>query len=214
MNIQQQLENLQLAKSKKDVKYEQLTQTYLHQILAEYKSDHKVYNYLNLNESTELKDKAGVYLMFAEQEKNIIFTYVGESTKIWNRFKRHLDEIKKGNKKLSLYKKINYRINTHNLKLEDIKFIVIADNLEDENQRLALEVWNIYKTKTKNYSMNSKICSRRLKCPLGHGVCRTKMQFVIDDNQIKMIISGISKSKKCKERFLITETGNIILKNK
>lgn len=190
------------CKYSKDAKYQEFIQKYLKKVLNQLSDKCTKYSFNDILEG-KAKDLTfgGVYLLYAKNSKDeMVFTYVGESTNIIQRWKQHIKRFETGPD--NLYKKIRKKMLKNKVKFNDINFVLL-DHKDDQNERLYRETYYIYLMKSRLINVNSKNCSRRLRCPNNHGMVKSKLAPKIVKDNIKPMVLGICRNKTCKAVFEI-----------
>jgi len=186
----------------KNIEFDGIIQKYLKNTISSIEEKKKTYSIKEVLSSTDLKKVAGVYLIYLKSNNGRInFTYIGETSDIKRRWKEHIASI--SDSKKTLYKKIRKKIKDNSELLDQIRFVILENDLDDKNKRLYRETYFIYKFKTKFYSLNNKNCSRELKCkPHGtHGLCKTHIGK--DEVRNRVVVYAKSKNKLCGKIFIV-----------
>lgn len=200
--VKQKFDFVCRCKYSKEKKYQEYIQKYLKKVIAQLSNGIKEYSFDNVK---HLKDinlaTPGVYLIYAKNhEDQLTFTYVGESTNVISRWKQHTRKFENGSE--TMYKKIRKKMLLDKVKFDDIRFFIL-ENQSDENRRLFRETYYIYLLKARLISVNNKNCSRRLRCPNGHGMIKTKLSAKEKESTIKPVVIGTCRQKDCKITFEI-----------
>jgi hypothetical protein len=180
--------------------YDTQVQRYLQASIDAVKAVRTIYTDANFTEAEVLSNVSGVYLIFFYNANGKLFTYIGESDNVYKRWKQHRYGIQ--SLKKTLYNKFRRHLGTNDI--SNIAFVLLERDLDDQSARLYRETYNIYKFKSRNYSLNSKNCSSRLRCPDGtHGRCRTWLSYKVVDEKVVLLVFGKSINKNCNLTFVI-----------
>ncbi|AGR41630.1 GIY-YIG nuclease family protein [Spiroplasma taiwanense] len=191
MDLKNEYKLIWKIKTSRDLKYKDISEQYCKKIIQELIEKNKKIDIMEL-----AKNKvAGVYLLYSIENKNLNFTYVGESKDLGQRIKQHLRNF---NSKNRLYSKMRKKIISSN----QINFLIL-DEIEDQNLRLMKETYYIYIFKSKFFNLNSKLVNKKLKCPNGHGNTRSYMTYDKNSLNLLIYIYGKCKNNECKEIFII-----------
>jgi hypothetical protein len=203
MGAKEQFLEIKNCKYSKDMKYDHKIQSYLLKNIKLIEDNRETFTFQNLNEASKYKNVSGVYIIYLVTDGRVKFTYIGETDNIYTRWRQHANNISVGRE--SLYRKIRAKIKSSKELIYEIKFAVLEFDLDDLNRRLHRETYNIFKYKSRFYSLNSKNCSRRLHCPHGnHGACRVHLSYkVLPDDKCKIVLFGKSINKECNLTFVI-----------
>ncbi|ALD66864.1 GIY-YIG nuclease family protein [Spiroplasma cantharicola] len=194
MDLKEQFKMITNIKNSRDLKYKPLSENYLLHFINNLLMTRSNFNTLELNQ-TKYK-VSGTYLMYSIVNNKLNFCYVGESRNIISRFKQHVNGFKTSKERF--YSKLRTKVND----IEDISFLIL-DQIDDQNERLIKETYYIYSTKSKFYSLNTKLVNRKMKCPKGHGMVKSFLNYEKNIEKLKLVIYGKCTNKKCKETFVI-----------
>ncbi|ARU91067.1 hypothetical protein SCLARK_00312 [Spiroplasma clarkii] len=181
-------------KNSRSLEYKALNINYCTKVLNQVIKNKKVYD---MNSVFELeKDLQGVYLIFAlDSQNNLKMSYIGESTDIQTRWKKHLYHLKNKNRPAARLRKLESNIS-------NLRFVILALT-DSQNQRLKTETYYIYTFKSRFISANSKIANNKMRCNFGHGVKKTFLTYSEIDGKFRLEIYGCCWNKMCQDRFLI-----------
>ncbi|WP_339020783.1 GIY-YIG nuclease family protein [Spiroplasma endosymbiont of Atherix ibis] len=194
MKISDQFKIISKIKNSTSLDVKILSEIYILEIINKLLENRKKLKFNELNEIDN--NKAGVYLLYSIVNNRLKFCYIGESVNVKERFNQHI----KGyiNKKNKMYSIMNKRIES----IRDINFVFLEE-IENQNNRLKKETYYIYTTKSKHFSLNTKLVNRKLRCPNGHGLVKGSLSYDKNKDYIHLILYGICKNKNCKIKFQI-----------
>lgn len=194
MDYKQKFWQILQIKNSKNLEWKSKNIDYCTKVLQHVLKNKKVYDYLTVAELEN--NQQGVYLIYAlDENKKIKLSYVGESTDIKTRWKKHIYNYK--NKIHS-----SYRLRRLEPNLSNLRFVVLKKTAE-QNARLKTETYYIYTFRSRFVNANSKLASKKMRCNFGHGVKRTYLSYQVIDEQFELYIYGRCWNKACKEKFLI-----------
>lgn len=167
---------------------------YCTKILNELIKTKTVYNIFSINKVAN--NVCGVYLIYSvDQNKQIKFSYIGESVDILSRWKKHIYNFKNSKKEANKFKKKEQDLN-------NFRFIILEEIL-DLNTRLKAETYYIFVLRSWFTNTNIKIANKKMRCDFGHGVRRVFLSYKNLLNEIELYIYGVCRNKDCKNKFLI-----------
>ncbi|WP_339034045.1 GIY-YIG nuclease family protein [Spiroplasma endosymbiont of Cantharis rufa] len=194
MDLKEQFKAITNIKNSSDLKYKSLSENYLLHFINNLLITRSSFNSLEL---FQINYKvSGTYLMYSIVNNKLNFCYIGESRNLISRFKQHVNGFKTSKERF--YYKMRSKVEG----IADINFLIL-DEIDNQNDRLMKETYYIYSTKSKFYSLNTKLVNRKLKCPNGHGMVKSFLNYEKDTEKLKLIIYGKCTNKKCKETFVI-----------
>ncbi|AGR42501.1 GIY-YIG nuclease family protein [Spiroplasma diminutum] len=194
MDIDRQYKFIYKTKYSWDIRIKKFSENYLIKLINKFEYNRTKLTYLDIKNRNDII--SGTYLLYSIINDKPKFCYIGESKNVYLRFKQHINGYLNGKDKL--YSKIRKRVKN----LEDITFLVLNE-IEDQNKRLMKETYYIYATKSKFFSLNSKLVSRRMRCPNNHGCVKSRLAYDKNSEKLKLLIYGNCKNKECKTTFLI-----------
>ncbi|QBQ08160.1 GIY-YIG nuclease family protein [Spiroplasma gladiatoris] len=194
INNKQKFFYIKKIKNSKDKNYEKISQLFCNKAINDILNNFKIYDFRQVDEVE--KNLAGVYIIFSiDKNKNLKFSYIGESSDIKKRWKTHINNFKTKNIK-------SRKFRTKEKDLEQIKFAVLKLDT-DQNTRLKKETYYIYHFKSKFTNINTKIANMKMKCDFGHGVKRTYLSYDKNSVKFRLYIYGECRNKECNNKFLI-----------
>ncbi|AUB32116.1 GIY-YIG nuclease family protein [Spiroplasma floricola] len=194
MKLADQFKIISKIKNSSNLDVRSLSEIYLLEIINKLLENKKSLKFDELNKMDN--KKPGVYLLYSIVNNKLRFCYIGESVNVKERFKQHIKGY--ANKKNKMYSIMNKRVE----EIKDINFVFL-DEIEDQNDRLKRETYYIYTTKSKHFSLNTKLVNRKLRCPNGHGLVKGSLSYDKNKDHIHLIVYGICKNKTCKIKFKI-----------